>query len=320
MRARSFVFLSLLILTAISLPAENLRGTGKGELLPDAPVTTLAIEDFVTLPLPPPSPFFKALELEIQVPREVLAYRYAFAAYLYQNLKAVKPGNTWTAERVLLEPIPPASKFFIQIPLQAEAGLKSSFNTAVVKNPPAQGDFPLALTFLPIEKGLPTEAQGALFQVRSRIVNANLGGLSLSFPHLSVEQRKNLKINAGEISLAADAVAYLPPGLYDITVTLPGIGAVTLKAGITQGKVLELPVVLEEAKPEILIEAPEGSTIILDGKKLSDLDPLVPLAVEIGSHNILFILGNYQINKVFEVTKGGRHKVSLLLDISFEEN
>lgn len=312
--SRWIVFLYLL---SLGFPggAEVLRGTFRGEVQPEGPPVSMELEDLAQVSLPAETRFTRALEIEVQIPRELIPYRSNFAVFIYQNFSNGKAGMGSTGERIALEVLPPAGKFYLQVPLIPKAGLKASVDTAVVKVPQgAEKSFPLGLTILPIDKGLPGEVQKAQFTVRTRLLSHNLGGLNILTPGLNADQRKNLKITVNGASQVSDGLIVVEPGLVSVELDLPGYKKIAVNNSVNRGKVTDITAVFEEEIPQVIFEAPEGTQILLDGKKIS-WKPLVPLAVEKGIHQVQFILGGYQVTDNFEVLKGGPHKVSLVLKV-----
>lgn len=310
-----FCFLTL----GLPAGADALRGTIKGTVQPEGAPVVVELEDLVQVDLPAETQFTRALEVEVQIPRELIPYRSNFAVFVYQNFAAGKAGSGGTGERIALEVLPPSGKFYLQIPLIPKAGLKAGLDTAVVKiTQTPEKSFPLALTILPIDKGLPSEIQKAQFTIRSKVLSHNLGGLNIVTPGLTSDQRKKLQISVNGAAQTSEKLIVLEPGLVSIELSLAGYKKVALNSSINRGKVTDLTVPLEEENPQVLFEVPEGTQVFLDGKKIL-WKPLVPLPVEKGIHQIQFILGGYQVTDNFEVRKGGTLKVALALRVETSE-
>ena len=194
--SRALPWFLLALLLASSLSAEPLRGTWKGELLPDGPPVVVGLDELVQISLPSSTKFTKALEIEVSVPRDVFPYRSNLAVFVYQNFQLGKASSGGTGDRVGIEVLPPAAKFYLEAPLVPKAGLKAAVDTAVLKLTKFDAAFPLALTILPIDKDLPPGYEKFQFAVRTRVVNNNLGALVLLTPSLSDEDRQRLKITA----------------------------------------------------------------------------------------------------------------------------
>ena len=307
-------FLWIVALT-FSAQAESLRGTFKGELLPDGAPVTVGLDELVQISLPASTKFTKALEIEISIPREVFPYRSSLAAFIYQNFQQGKASGGASGERVGIEVLPPASKFYLEAPLVAKAGLKAAVDTAILKIPRADGAFPLAVTVLPIDKELPPGYEKFQFTVRCRLVNSNLGALTILTPQLSDEDRQRLKITANGVVQPVQGALLLEPGPYNVEVTLPGVDSVNVAAVVNQAKTTEVTVNLAMEEPSVVIEAPEGTQVVIDGKRLL-WKPSLAFPIERGTHTVQFLIGNTVVSDDFLIEKGGRHRLTLKMAVT----
>ena len=305
---------ALLALLSSSLTAESLRGPLKGELQPDGPAITVGLDELVQISLPAATRFTKALEIEVTIPRDVFPFRSNLAVFIYQNFQPGKAG-TASGDRIGIEVLPPASKFYLQAPLVAKAGLKAAVDTAVLKLAKFDAGFPLAITILPIDKDLPPGYEKFLFTVKTRLVNSNLGALLLTTPSLSEEDRQRLKITANGVAQPSSGPLLLEPGPYTIEVTLPGVDTVTLNAVVTQAKTTETTVDLVMENPSLVVEAPEGTQVVIDGKRIA-WKPSTAFPIDRGTHSVQFVIGNTVVSYSFTIDKGGRHRLTLQMAVS----
>lgn len=302
------------VLLASPVSAESIRGTLKGEVLPDGPAVVLGLDEVAQVSLPASTRFTKALEIEITIPRDAFRYRSNLAVFVYQHFVPGKTAAGSTGDRIAIEVLPPSAKFYLQAPLVARPGLKAAVDTAILKLTQAEAAFPLAVTILPIDKELPPGWEKFQFSVRSRLVNSNLGALVLVTPSLGEEDRKRLKITANGQPQPSEGPLLLEPGPYKLEIALPGGDAVSLTAVVTQAKTTEVPVDLVMEEPSVVIEAPEGTQVVIDGKKLV-WTPQSAYPVERGSHSVQFIIGNTVVSDTFTIEKGGRHRLTLKLAV-----
>jgi hypothetical protein len=237
---------------------------------------------------------------------------------VYQNFQVSRTGAL-TGDRIAVEVLPPSEKFYLEAPLVPKAGLKASVDTAVLKLPLFDGAFPLAVSIEPIDKELPPGYEKFQFSLRSRLVNSNLGALVLQLPVLSDEDKKRLKITANGIPQPTEGPLLLEPGPYSLEVTLPGVDSVTLNAVVTQAKTTEVPVNLVMEEPSIVVEAPEGTQVVIDGKRLA-WKPSVAYPMARGDHAVQFVLGNTVVSDTFTIDEGGRHRLTLRLAVDFERD
>jgi hypothetical protein len=311
-------FLLLALLTS-PLVAESLRAPVKGELLPDGPPLVMGLDELVQISLPASTKFTKALEIEVTIPRDVFPYRSNLAVFIYQNFQPGLDQGTSAGDRIGIEVLPPAVKFYLQAPLVPKAGLKAAIDTAVLKLPRFDAAFPLAITILPIDKELPPGYEKFQFSVKVRPMNDNLGALVLTTPSLSDEDRHNLKITANGVDQPSEGPLLLAPGPYNLEVTLPGVGTTTLTAVVTQAKTTEAVVDMAREAPTVVIEAPEGTQVVIDGRRIL-WKPSVPFPIDLGTHNVQFVIGNTVVSDSFTIDKGGRHRLTLKMSVNLKED
>ena len=312
-------WLTVFVLLSSSMVAESLRSTYRGELLPEGSALTMGLDELVQVSLPAATKFTKALEIEITIPRDVFPYRSNLAVFIYQNYQQGKGTTGGTGDRIGLEVLPSSAKFYLEAPLVAKAGLRAAVDTAILKMPRFEAAFPLAITILPIDKDLPPGYEKFQFSVRTRLLNNNLGALSILTPSLSPEDRQRLKISANGVTQPSEGPLLLEPGPYTLEVSLPGVDTVTLTTVVAQAKTTEVTVDLAMDEPTFVVEAPEGTQVVIDGKRLA-WKPSVAYPVERGSHSVQFVIGNTVVSDTFTVEKGGRHHLTLKMAISLERD
>jgi hypothetical protein len=309
-----FAFLFVLM---FPLGGEPLKGTYRGEVLPDTAGFSVGLDDLVQLPLTAANRFTKALEIEVTVPRELLPFRSSFAVVIYQNFVAPRGKDSALGERLTKEVLPPNAKFYLQAPLVPKAGLKASVDTAVLKLAQLDKAFPLGLAVVAIAD-VPAEFTKAQFQVRTRPVNSNLGALNVVTPGLSSEDRKRLKLIVNGAVQPSEGWILLEPGLYGIEASLAGFGDVTTNASVGQAKVTDVTLLMEPQSPTVKFEAPEGSLVVLDGRRLL-WNPLTEFPIEPGAHMVQVSVGNTLLSQNFEIPGGGNYLIRINLQLVVEK-
>lgn len=305
--------LPLLVLPVLWTSAESLRSPLAGEVAPDGPPVTVGLDQLALITLPPGSKFTKALEIEIAIPRDVFPYRSNLAVFIYQNYQPGKVAAT--ADRIGIEVLPPAAKFYLEAPLVAKAGLRAAVDTAVLKVTKGEAAFPLAVVVLPIDKELPPGYEKFQFTVRSRLVHTNVGAINLLTPGLTDDDRKRLKVSANGLAQAAEGPILLEPGAYTLEVSLPGVDTVTLNAVVAQAKTTDVTVELVQEAPSVVIEAPEGTQVVIDGKRVA-WKPQTAIPMDRGQHNVQFVVGNTVVADSFSIDEGGRHRLALKMAVA----
>jgi len=302
------------VLMTSFLSAESLRGVLRGDVVPEGPPVVMGVDELVQISLPSATRFTKALEIEISIPRDVFPYRSNLAVFIYQHFVPGKTATGSTGDRIGIEVLPPSAKLYLEAPLVPKAGLKAAVDTAVLKLGQYEGAFPLAITILPIDKEMPPGYEKFQFAVRARPVNSNLGALVLQTPALSEEDRRRLKITANGQPQPSEGPLLLEPGPYTLEVALPGVDSVSMTAVVAQAKTTEVVVDLAMEEPSVVIEAPEGTQVVIDGKKLG-WTPQSAYPLERGPHTVQFVIGNTVVSDEFTIEKGGRHRLTLKMAV-----
>jgi len=310
----------ILLLAVLTSPlvAESLRSPVKGTALPDGPPVIIGVDELVQIPLPTTTRFTKALEIEVSIPREAIPFRSSLAVFVYQNFQAGKGNDDPSGDRIGVEVLPASGKFYLEAPLVAKAGLKAAMDTAVLKLPRYDAGFPLAIAILPVDKELPPGYEGFQFSVKTRPLNTNLGALVLTTPSLSDDDRRRLKITANGVIQPSVGPILLEPGPYTVEVALPGVNSVTLTAVVTQAKSTELAVDLTVEDPSLVIEAPEGTQVVIDGKRVG-WKPSVAFPIGRGAHGVQFVIGNTVVSDTFTIETGGRHRLTLQMAVNLKQ-
>jgi len=207
----------------------------------------------------------------------------------------------------------------LEAPLVPKTGLKAAVDVAILKLPLLEAAFPLAVTVLPIDKELPPGYEKFQFSVRSRLVNGNLGAVVIQTPALSDEDRRRLKITANGQPQPSEGPLLLEPGPYTLEVALPGGDSVQVNTVVTQAKTTEVTVDLAQEEPSVVIEAPEGTQVTIDGKRIL-WKPQTAFPLERGPHTVQFVVGNTVVSDTFVVEKSGRHRLSLKFSVGFSRD
>lgn len=289
--------------------AEPLNGPLKPPLIPGEASVALRLEDLIPVQLPPPSPFLRGLELEIQIPRTWLQFRYSFAVSLYRQVRT-HPEGWLDGQRHILEPIPPVNRFFLQVPLSNQANFRPGADTAL--SPPLNSgqDGPVFLTIMPIDKGLPTEALAATFQVRSRVVELPLGGVEIRWPDNTVPEGISAQISGRPLNLRG--LTLLEPGLHTLTWSGAGQEGRQDQVAISQGRVEILNGPVGSQQSALHFRVPPGAQVWLDGEPLSGESPYT---VAPGRRQLRLRWQEYELTKALELIPGQTLRLELHLDL-----
>ncbi len=316
------LFLSALVLPAAANP---LRGRIAGFL--DAENTEsnvrMRLETLCILDFPEENRLIDSLELEISIPPEIRRYRDSFAFYLYKDLTPPPTAerSSYSGKEILFEVVPSTSKFFISIPLAEAASLSEGFNTVVADELVTPSDFPLALTVLPVMKGIPADLYTSDFGIRAKTIFADTGLVSISITaenDETINEDPNISIDDSPYDFPAEEIR-LEPGIHSLVVTVEGYDPYESSFAVQKGSVQTVSAVLRAARPKVYFEGPDSSLVFLDGKRI-DYAPGKPVYTEPGDHIVVFQIGDYSLSKNFSIQSGKSYKISLFFDILLKEN
>lgn len=317
---RYWTALLFLFLASGFLGAQDPWGPLVGPIRPGAEPLGMDFNALAALDFPPDSPYLLGLEVEIQVPRELIPLRGSCVVLLYQGERQSSGQGLRNSRRLASEVLPPVNRYFLQLPLSPASGLKAGIDKMVLAPPLQRKGGEVFLTILPIDKGFTSESgEISGFQVRTRPLLKNLGGVAFNFRGLNPSLVSQIQIKNGQTRLDPKAVNFLPPGLYNLEVSGSAFRTQTLKVAVAQGLTETLDVMMVESKALLRLEVPAGTRITIDGQEVAD--PSAVQSVELGDRTLQLLLGDYTLTKVLNLTRPGTYRVSLLMEIHLvEEN
>ena len=321
-------FQAAALIAALSMPvySETFRTLVAGKL----EVTTDSIEgsslplsyvDSVVVSLGKGARFLRGIELELKVPPEYLKYRGSLAVSFYSKLSETpKPGVAdLRADRVGFELIPNKLQTVYQIPLRSGHGLRASPYVSLPTGIVAADGFPLLFRIMPVIKGLSDDFEAMQFQLTVRPILGEEGAVKLSFRYPEQLGGRPFSVYIDDILVEDPGKErILKEGEHHLVVLSEDYRNESQKFQIERGKVLELPVDLQDPTPYVSIEAPENTQLYFDGVLLTDRK--TPFPTEPGTHEIRFQVGDYSVVKPFTVQKGKRYRLSLTIDVVIAEN
>jgi len=313
-----------LILT-LPLPAETFRTLVAGKIdlsVDDADGQSLELSyiDSVVVRFKQGSRFIRGVELELKVPQGYLKYRGSLALAFYSDLKdAPEPGVAdVSAQRAGFTPLPNKLQTIYQIPIRTDAGLKTSPYVAIPTGVVLPDAFPLLVRLMPVIKGLSEEIEQMRFYLNVKPILSDEGAVRVQFRY--PEQLKSRPFTM----LIDDAVVANPSeehllkeGDHHLAIVSDDYRNESRRFNVQRGKVLELPVELQDPTPLLIFEGPENSTVYFDGQKIVDYSAAIP--TEPGEHQVRFQVGDYSIVKPLVIRKGRTYRIALTIDVTVTE-
>lgn len=320
---KRYLSLALLTLFVLSANAENVRlnVTRIYTITPEQEAVSLdiALEEALALIYRQPTPLIQGLEIKLTLPDAIRSYSNTTGLFLYnRGIPDAEEGiRNYRVSRYGFEVLTDTRFFYLYLPLSERGAHTVPPGTVRYEKPLTAEGSPLFLTFLPMMKGFPTSLYDEPITVSLTPVPADQGKL-----HLSVEGAppEAVTVNLDGTPRPFKSDGYLlPPGQHTLRVSAQGAMEKTLEVDIERGRRTEAAVVLQQAAPRLILEAPEGSEVYLDGS-LWDYAAGFEQEIEAGEHVILYRLGDYKLSRKFTAEAGEIYKISLLLDIFIENN
>lgn len=266
--------------------------------------------------------FIDALEITVELPDEIADRSdITIAALLYGSLEEERPGlgplNT-RGRRLHFQPIVDEGRARIEVPIsraphRAPAGFRR------VDIPPDADEYPIAVTLLPVGKGLPDELGAQRLSVHIDPVSRGVGEVAIEF----------VDPNGNEVTLdeLTETTVYIDDEELESTVFLsePGFRQVRLESAryraksvthpVEEGKTGKLVIELAERPATLFLDAPRGTQVFLNNSIVANRLG-THIEVEPGEHEIQFRIGSRTIARSIFVESGETYR--LVLDLQIE--
>jgi len=321
---RNFIILLLISIFTIFIYAENVNGNFQGILsLAEENTISMALEEIVSIDFDKETSFLEGIEIKIEFPRDLQTYRNSFALYLYRDISP-EPDSAvkfYKGTRVLMHLLPVQNNIYIKIPAVEDHSLAQSADTIVIPGFTSRDTYPLLATIIPIMKGIPGTVYDYDFNFTCKPIYSPKGTLSLNISNTVVTENEaySVTIDGERVKWPSD-VYILDEGLHDLVVSSSNGMTKNISAVINAGEKKTIDLLFEYSEPEIKIEAPEGTLIILDDIELMRKNPAEPIPLEAGEHTVIFDIGGYQFSREFTVEPGDSLTISLVLDVLIHKN
>ena len=323
MRKSGFI-LFILLLINIYLYGENINGNFQGSLsIAEENTVSMALEEIVSIQFDKETAFLEGIEVKIEVPLELQKYRNSFALYIYKGVSP-QPAETvrfYKGSRIIMRLLPVQSYIYIKIPAVEQHSIVQSADTILLPGFTGNEEYPLMITIIPIMKGIPGTIFEYDFQITCKPIYSPKGSLALNLSSTVSQENETYSVLIDEEKVKWPAEEYiLDEGLHEIIITSSTGMTKTASVVISAGEKQNLDFVFEYSEPEIKIEAPEGTIIILDDIELVRKNPEENITLEAGEHTVIFDIGGYQFSREFTVEPGDSLTISLVLNVLIHKN
>lgn len=303
---------------------ENVNGLFQGTLsLAEENTVELALEEIVSIDFDKDTAFLEGIEIKIDLPKNLQQYRNSFALYMYKDISPVPDSSIrfYKGTRIFMRLLPVQNNIYIRIPAFEENSMVQSADSILIPGFTPRGDYPLLATIIPIMKGIPGSVYNQKFTFTCKPIYSPKGSLALE-----ISSNLNDEGETFDVSIDGDMVKWpsndyiLNEGLHELNINSSTGMNKNASIVINAGEKRAANFFFEYSEPEIKIEAPEGTTIILDDEKLVRKNPENPLVMDPGEHSIIFDIGGYQFSRDFVLEPGDSLTISLILDVLIHKN
>ncbi len=285
---------------------------------------TTGINDGVCVRLPEKYEFIEGIEVKVQIPSSVSAWRDSVAFSIYDGVKpSPRDGQIdYSGTRLFLQPLPSKVYWICQIPLGARNSLKDSAYTTKIGVVPDVSQGFAFIRFMPVMKGVPEETLNAVLGVTVRPCLVNRGRLSILLDRTLSGSDSPVDIFIDDNVYESDFLEgrcslVLEPGLHNVSVQSASYRSEVRSVMVEQAKVSEVKISLRSLSPRLSVTAPDTVDVFLDGAKISASGK--EFEIEEGEHKIRFALGSYEVVRNINAEKGRTYSATLNVDLQILE-
>lgn len=325
---RTFCVLLLTLVTA-GLGAETIHGVVGTVMDPGQPRARSFIvpaQEYIAFLAPEDRLFTTAVELELEIPAAVLGTQNAVGLFVYAGVApnpeaAPAGGTTHAGETVLVVPLGQNGVERLEILMPGRTEPERSGSHVLRLN--GFEDFPLMLGVAPISKGVSESVLHQEYRLSIRRRTIPEGGIRIRFEGadgagMSASQLADAGVSAkiGRRRLPVGQVDLVEPGFHRVSVESESHLPDQRTVGVQRGEVTDVVFRLQEARPQVRVEAPRSAVVTINGRLVA---PGEELYLDPGEHTVVFRVDEVTVSRRFVVGRSGSYTLSLVLDILIDE-
>jgi hypothetical protein len=288
------------------------------EGLQDEQIITTGINDSISVFLPDDMTYIEGIEVKMEIPDEIAAWRDSVACSLYDNITPVPDVSQidYSGVRSFVRPLPNRLSWILQIPLKAQNSIKETpYATKVDVIPDTKKHF-VFIRLQPAMKGIPEETVEAQLKITIKPLLSNKGKLHITPSFPEHEKPYTLFIDNKEVKNSA-AGYLLDTGVHDISIVSEFYRGESRTVRVEQAKTTELAVDLKSVNPTLLITAPDNTVVYLDDALCDKIGK--PFDISEGEHKVRFLIGDYEVVRTIVIQKGKSYTAALSVDLKITE-
>ncbi len=287
-------------------------------------VFTLGMGEALHLHLPEERIFMQGIEMKIKIPATVAEYGGAVAYTFYTDIDP-SPQETiidYSGTQLHIDTFSHRVTYNFEIPLSDNAELSNDPYTKVINLPLDSLNKDIFFRVHIVMKGIPDGLWDSSIDVELKPILANKGLLELSV--LYPEKTDSLENDFPYIVFIDDALIdgsqdalLLDVGTHHVTVSSEQYRTEVQTFAIEKANTTHVQIQLQDIAPLLAISAPENTIFLLNDVEYSDFSQ--PIPVTMGTHQLRFSIGEYEVIRTLEVLNGRTYAINVSFDVEITE-
>lgn len=280
----------------------------------------IGINEAIAIFLPKDRDFIDALEIKMDIPESVAEWMDSVACSVYDKIKPTPSSAQidYSATRQYVSTLPGRLSWVLQVPLKPNTSLKANKYITKMDTVPDLSQNVIMIRLQPVMKGIPEETMNAKVGISVKPILQNKGKLDLT---LSTEKQLlpcTVYIDDNPIQFQGkNQKILLDTGIHNISVISESYRNEVRTVRIDQAKTTPLTVEMKSLEPTLIVLAPEGTKVTLDGEKFTSIGTEVSITE--GEHKVKFSIGEYEIVRTINVIKGKTYTANFEVDLQISE-
>ena len=270
--------------------------------------------------------FVDALEVEIAIPDSIRTLLLPISLAVFSNVTISDddPPMARDAHSAASHVAQNARRIVFSLPLRLDHAVRPTADTIIAEPIMEYDGSPFAMTIIPLAKGMPDSARDAEFPVRVRPIFRNEGAIVLEFVSPEGSRIGRELLGSHSVTIDGREVNVDPDGI----VVVPGVKRLRLQSetfleysaniGVERGVTMKHVVQLEHPHAKVLISAPRGTTLFVNGEIVDATSREIMLRP--GEHTVMFRVGDFSVTRRIRVEPKRTYNVSLTLDVLVNED
>lgn len=317
----TFLFISLgLFLHAETFRVSKMHTVQIQQSATSEATAKVGINEALAIFVPAERDFIEGIEIKMDIPDTVAEWMDSVACSVYDKVKPL-PSTAqidYSATRQYVSTLPGRLSWVLQIPFTANNSLKTNKYITKMDAVPDLSQNVVFLRLQPVMKGIPEETLNAKIGVTVKPILKNQGMLEINLSSVKNGDTVSIFVDDKSIPFKGDSQkTLLDTGVHNISIISEEYRNEHRTVRIDQAKTTTLSVDMKSIDPTLIILAPEGAVITLDGERCNSIGTEFPIST--GEHKIRFKIGEYEIIRTINVIKGKTYTANFEVDLQISE-